>query len=126
MTEDRILLEGMIFYGYHGTLALERELGQRFVVDVELHVDLQPAGRSDDLTQTVDYGEVHRQVREIIEGPSVGLTEAVAERIAMTILERHPRVEAVGVRVAKPHVRHDGGVLTGPAVEIGRRRRAPA
>ncbi len=124
MTEDRILLEGMILYGYHGTVAAERELGQRFVVDVELRVDLRPAGMTDDLTKSVDYSEVYRQVRQIVEGPPVGLTETVAEHVAGAILDRHARVEAVRVRVAKPHVRLDGGVLTASAVEILRGRSA--
>ena len=126
MTEDRILLDGMVFYGYHGTLPAERELGQRFVVDVALHCDLHAAGVSDDLTKTVDYSVVYQQVREIVEGPPLGLTEAVAERIATAILARHAAVEAVRVRVAKPHVRLDGGVLAGSAVEIVRRRGACA
>jgi dihydroneopterin aldolase len=124
MTEDRILLEGMVFSGYHGTLPAERELGQRFVVDVALHCDLRAAGLADDLTKTVDYSTVYEQVRAIVEGPPLGLTEAVAERIATAILERHAAVEAVRVRVAKPHVRLDGGVLVGSAVEIVRRRAA--
>ncbi len=58
MTEDRILLEGMLFSGHHGTLPAERELGQRFAVDVELRCDLRAAGSTDDLAQTVDYGAV--------------------------------------------------------------------
>jgi 7,8-dihydroneopterin aldolase/epimerase/oxygenase len=120
--EDRILLEGMVFHGRHGTLPAERELGQPFVVDVELHLDLRPAGLSDDLTQTVDYGEVHKQVKEIVEGPPVNLTETLAERIAATVLEEHPPVEAVRVKVAKPHVRLGDTVLEGSAVEILRRR----
>lgn len=119
---DRILLEGMVFYGRHGTLPAERELGQPFVVDVELHLDLRPAGLSDDLTQTVDYGEVHRRAWEIVEGPPVNLTETVAERIAAVILENYPAVEAVRVKVAKPHVRLGDTVLKGSAVEISRRR----
>ena len=122
MTEDRIRLEGMIFYGRHGTLPAERELGQRFIVDVELHCDLHAAGLADDLTQTVDYSEVCRQVRAIVEGPPVGLTETVAERIAAAVLAEHPPVEAVRVRVTKPHVRLDDGVLAGSSVEIVRRR----
>ena len=125
MTEDRILLEGMVFYGYHGTLPAERELGQRFVVDVALHCDLRAAGLADDLTKTVDYSTVYHEVRAIVEGPSLGLTEAVAERIATALLEHHAAVEAVRVRVAKPHVRLDGGVLAGSAVEIVRRRHSP-
>ena len=123
---DRILLDGMVFYGRHGTLPAERELGQPFVVDVELSLDLRPAGLSDDLAQTVDYGEVHRLAREIVEGTPVNLTETVAERIAAAILDEHPAVEAVRVRVAKPHVRLDDTVLAGSAVEILRRRGADA
>jgi 7,8-dihydroneopterin aldolase/epimerase/oxygenase len=122
MSEDRILLEGMVFRGHHGTLPTERELGQPFVVDIELRLDLRSAGISDDLAQTVDYSQVHRRVKEIVEGPPVNLTETVAERIAAAILEEHPLVEAVRIKVAKPHVRLDDTVLAGSAVEILRHR----
>jgi 7,8-dihydroneopterin aldolase/epimerase/oxygenase len=121
-SEDRILLEGMIFHGRHGTLPAERELGQPFVVDIELRLDLQAAGLSDDLTQTVDYSEVHRQTKEIVEGPPVNLTETVAERIAGAVMENYLGVQAIRVKVAKPHVRLDDTVLTSSAVEILRRR----
>lgn len=120
MTEDRILLEGMIFFGRHGMLDAERALGQRFAVDIELRCDLRPAGTTDDLGKTVDYSVAHRLAREIVEGPPVGLTETVAERIAGALLERYPRVEAVRVKVAKPQVRLDDTVLVGSAVEIVR------
>ena len=123
---DRILLEGMVFHGRHGTLPAERELGQPFVVDVELRLDLEPAGLSDDLTRTVDYSEVHRRAKEIVEGPPVGLTETVAERIAAAVLEEHPMVEAVRVKVRKPNVRLGDTVLAGSAVEIVRPRRDAA
>jgi dihydroneopterin aldolase len=123
-SEDRILLEGMVFHGRHGTLPAERELGQPFVIDIELRCDLRPAGLSDDLTQTVDYGEVHQQAKEIVEGPPVNLTETVAERIAKTILDTHVPVEAVRVKVAKPHVRLGDTVLVSSAVEVVRRRDA--
>src|SRR5919199_3587627 len=106
-SEDRILLEGMVFHGRHGTLPAERELGQPFVVDVELRLNLRPAGLSDDLTQTVDYGEVHRRVKEIVEGEPVNLIETIAERIAAAILQDHPLAETVRVKVAKPYVRLD-------------------
>ncbi len=122
MSEDRILLEGMIFHGRHGTLPAERELGQPFVVDIELRLDLQPAGLSDDLTRTVDYSEVHRQAKEIVEGPPVSLTETVAERIAGAVMENYLEVQAIRVKVAKPNVRLDDTVLTSSAVEILRRR----
>ena len=122
VSEDRILLEGMILHGRHGTLPAERELGQPFVVDIELRLDLQAAGLSDDLTKTVDYSEVHRQAKEIVEGPPVNLTETVAERIAGAVMENYLEVEAIRVKVAKPDVRLDDTVLTGSAVEIVRRR----
>jgi dihydroneopterin aldolase len=121
---DRILLEGMVFHGRHGTLPAERELGQPFVVDVELYLSLRPAGLSDDLSRTVDYGEVHQQAREVVEGPPANLTETVAERIAAAVLKEHPLVEAVRVKVSKPHVRLGATVLAGSAVEILRRRNA--
>ena len=122
METDRILLEGMIFWGYHGTLAAERELGQQFVVDIELHCDLRAAGESDDLSATVDYSEVYGQARAIVEGEPLRLTEAVAERIAAAVLQQHALVQAVRVKVRKPHVRLGPTVLHGSAVEILRRR----
>jgi 7,8-dihydroneopterin aldolase/epimerase/oxygenase len=119
---DRIILEGMVFYGRHGVLPAERELGQPFVVDVELWLDLRPAGLSDDLAKTVDYGEVHRLAKQVVEGEPVDLTETVAERIANATLEEHPLVEVVRVRVKKPNVRLGDTVLDGSAVQIVRRR----
>src|SRR5215203_3100180 len=119
MSEDRILLEDMVFHGRHGTLQAEQELGQPFVVSVELRLDLRPAGTTDDLTKTVDYSEVHRVAREIVEGPPVQLTETLAERIAAGTLDEHPKV-----KVAKPHVRLEDTVLAGSAVEVLRRREA--
>jgi 7,8-dihydroneopterin aldolase/epimerase/oxygenase len=124
MSEDRIVLEDMVFHGRHGTLQAEHELGQPFVVSIELRLDLRPAGTSDDLTKTVDYSEVHRMARDIVEGLPVQLTETLAERIAAATLDGYPAVKAVKVKVAKPHVRLDDTVLAGSAVEIVRRREA--
>ena len=121
-SEDRILLTDMVFHGHHGTLPAENELGQPFVISIDLHLDLRPAGTSDDLTMTVDYSEVHRMARDIVEGPPVKLTETLAESIAAGVLRDHPAVEAVRVKVAKPHVRLGDTVLAGSAVEILRRR----
>ena len=119
---DSVLLEGMVFHGHHGALPAERELGQPFVMDVELHLELRPAGLSDDLKKTVDYREVHRLAKQVVEGDPADLTETVAERIASATLEEHPLVEAVRVKVKKPNVRLDDTVLDGSAVEILRRR----
>ena len=122
MSEDCILLRDMVFHSRHRTLQAEHELGRPFVVSVELRLDLRLAGTSDDLAKTVDYGEVHRMTRDIVEGPTVQLTETLAERIATVTLDEHAEVEAVKVRVAKPPVRLEDTVLAGSAVEIMRRR----
>ncbi|NCC34460.1 MAG: dihydroneopterin aldolase [Chloroflexia bacterium] len=122
MEFDKIHLRGMRFVGYHGTRPEERSLGQQFIVDVTLLLDLQVAGRTDDLQQTVDYSQVHQRTRQIVEGEPLQLTEAVAERIAAAVLADHPRVQAVQVQVTKPWVRLEATVLDGSVVEIVRRR----
>jgi len=116
-----IRLRGMRFYGYHGALAAERELGQRFEVDVELALDLRPAGQSDDLARTVNYAAVYDDVRRVVEGPPCRLIEALAERIAAHVLADYPPVLAVAVRVRKPAA-PVAGILETVEVEIERSR----
>jgi len=110
----------MIFYGYHGVRQAEKEVGQRFVVDLEVWKDLAPAGWSDDLAQTVNYAALYQLVAGIVTGPACNLIETVAERIAAAVLAQFP-VDAVRVRVRKPEAPIPG-VLAGAAVEILRRR----
>ena len=119
---DRIRLNEMVFYGYHGALPEERALGQRFVVDVEVAADLRPAGESDDLTQTINYSELYAAAHDVVTGPPCNLIEAVAERIAGRILAEQPLVENVLVRVRKPGVPIAGSVLASSEVCIERRR----
>lgn len=121
MSDDRIILAGIECYGYHGVKDAERELGQRFLVDVALSLDLRHAGLSDDLTDTVDYGEVCRLARSIVEGEPCRLIEAVAERIASALLDAYP-IEAATVRVAKPAAPIAGVFFREVAAEITRRR----
>jgi len=102
---DRIVLAGLAFMARHGVHEHEKATPQRFEVDVELELELGPAGRSDDLTATVDYGAVATFVREVLEGPPVDLIETLAERIAARVLADFGLVEAVVVRVRKPDVR---------------------
>ena len=97
---DRILMEGMVFFGRHGVFPAERELGARFTVDVELVADLSAAVRSDRLADTVDYAGAYRLVREVVEGDPCHLIESVAERIATRLLALE-RVRRATVRVRK-------------------------
>jgi 7,8-dihydroneopterin aldolase/epimerase/oxygenase len=119
---DRIVLSDMVFMGRHGVLEIERVEEQPFEVDVELYLDLGPAGMTDDLARTVDYRDVFELCRSVIEGPGKLLVEALAESIASSLLARFggSGVGEVKVRVRKPEV-----ALPGPldyaGVEITRR-----
>lgn len=100
---DYIHVNEMEFYGYHGALKEETVLGQRFRVNVSLAVDLAQAGRTDDLTKTVNYADVFNLCREIVEGDPRKLIEAVAENIAEVILDRFAsQVRGVRVVLIKP------------------------
>lgn len=115
---DRILIHGIQFYGYHGVHEEERKLGQRFLVDVELGLDLTKAGRSDDLAASADYERVHALVVDIGTREQCRLLEALATRIASAILEQCP-VRQVTVRVMKPSPPLPG-IVGGVSVEITR------
>jgi dihydroneopterin aldolase/2-amino-4-hydroxy-6-hydroxymethyldihydropteridine diphosphokinase len=120
---DRIALKGISAKGFHGVLDFEKRDGQTFVVDVEMEVDLAPAGTSDDLVDTVYYAEVAGDVVVLIEGESLDLIEALADRIAAKVLTR-PLVEAVLVTVHKPQA-PVGHPFTDVAVSVERLRETP-
>jgi dihydroneopterin aldolase len=99
---DRILIRNLRVLGHHGVLAHEAERGQVFVVDLDLAVDLAPAGRSDELDRTIDYGALTARVAELVAGSRRQLIEAVAEDVAALVLADR-RVSRARVRVTKPH-----------------------
>ena len=99
---DSIILEGMQFYGFHGVNPEERVLGQKYLVDVALQMDLGLAGKSDLLEDTISYAHIYRAVKEVMEGEPRNLLEAAAQSIADRVLSEFP-VKSVGVRVKKPH-----------------------
>jgi dihydroneopterin aldolase len=100
---DRVALRGISGFGHHGVFPAERLNGQRFLVDVTCTLDLAPAATSDDLTQTVDYGQLAKAIVADVERDPLNLIEALADRIAATCLNV-PRVAAVEVTVHKPDV----------------------
>jgi dihydroneopterin aldolase len=115
---DKIIMQGMEFYGYHGVLPAEQEIGQRFMVDLELATYLEHPGRLDDVSETIDYSEVYGLVEKIVTEERFNLIEALAERIAQAVLGRYS-VEEVMVRVKKPHAPL-GGIFEYVGVEIRR------
>ena len=118
---DRIIMEGMQFYGFHGVNVEERSLGQSYVVDLAVEIDLGVPGRSDRLEDTVSYTHLYRSVQKVLEGESKNLLEATAEAVAGRILEEFP-VDAVQVRVKKPRPPIKGSFVENAAVGIYRVR----
>ena len=116
---DRIVLSSMRFEGRHGVDEEERSLPQLIEVDVELALDLGPAGTSDDLERTIDYSPVIDLCRRVVEERSFRLLEAIAEAIAADILAS-TTTESVTVRVRKPAVPVDAD-LDFAGVEITRK-----
>lgn len=118
---DKICLQGMEFYAYHGVFPEEARLGQKFVVDVTLIADLHWAGQSDDLQDTLNYVLIYDIVKQTAQLERYNLVEAVAETIADRLLEQFSEVPKVIVKVTKvtPPIE---GILAGAAVEIERER----
>ncbi|HTZ42647.1 MAG TPA: dihydroneopterin aldolase [Jatrophihabitans sp.] len=101
MSTDLIRLAGLRVRGRHGVFDFERAEGQDFVVDVALELDTGPAARSDDLADTVHYGELAEALAAVIGGEPVNLLETLAARLAEVCLADR-RVAAATVTVHKP------------------------
>ena len=101
MTGDTIRLTGLRVRGSHGVLPEERRTGQEFVVDVALSLDLRRAALSDDVADTVHYGELAEQLAAVVAGEPVDLLETLATRLAEVCLQ-DGRVTGAEVTVHKP------------------------
>ncbi|WP_432663497.1 dihydroneopterin aldolase [Wukongibacter baidiensis] len=118
---DKIIMKNLAFFGYHGVLKEENVLGQKFFVDIELYADLKKAGISDEVTDTIHYGEVYNIVKDIVEKRRFKLLEALAENLASTVLDSFPLVNEIGVQIRKPEAPVNG-IYDYFGVEIRRKR----
>ncbi|MCP2235500.1 dihydroneopterin aldolase [Prauserella halophila] len=98
---DRITLTGLRVFGRHGVFDHEKRDGQEFVVDITAWLDLTRAAASDELSETLHYGELAQLAADIVGGEPCDLIEAVAGRIADEVM-RDERLSAVEVTVHKP------------------------
>ncbi len=121
MAMDKMILRGMRFFGYHGVFPEENKLGQQFIIDLALQLDLSEAAANDDLTSTVNYAEIHAFVKKIVEGPPFKLIEALAGNIASSVLDAYTSVNEVTVSVTKPHPPFEI-YFDGVTVELCRKR----
>lgn len=99
---DEIVLTGLTVFGRHGVYDHERADGQEFTIDLRLSLSLEQAAISDDVADTVHYGELAEKVAAVVAGEPVNLIETLAARIADVALEDE-RVQFVTVTVHKPH-----------------------
>jgi 7,8-dihydroneopterin aldolase/epimerase/oxygenase len=101
---DCIKLANMGFYAYHGTSKAEKEIGQRFFLDVEMFYDLRLAGTTDSIRHTVNYQKVYEIICSITSKRKYNLLEALAEDIVEDIIKHFPKLFRVRVKVRKPQV----------------------
>lgn len=120
---DKIILQGMRFYGYHGVNPEEKTLGQWFELDVEFWLDASCGAESDDLNDTLSYSGVYKIVKKIVEGPSLNLIEHLAYQVLYAVLVLPP-VRKVRVLVKKPQAPL-GGPLAYAGVEMVRCKDEP-
>jgi len=100
---DTIFITGLVVHARHGVMKHETEVGQRFVIDLELFSDLQEASHSDRLADTVSYSQVVATATAAFKNSNYRLLERAAGAVADAILAAFPRVRAVKVTVHKPH-----------------------
>ena len=87
---DRIVVKDLEVFARHGVAAEEKRLGQRFAIDIVAHLDLRPAGESDDYAQTAGYDAMIALATETLTAKSYNLIEAAAEAVAQAVLARFP------------------------------------
>ncbi len=100
---DRINIKGLKVYAYHGCLEEERTKGQEFTLDITLHLNLTPAGITDNLEKTVNYSEACEVAHEVFTKYAYNLIETAAEEVAAALLLKYSLLDRVDVEVFKPH-----------------------
>ncbi len=101
MPSDQIIVQGIEFYAYHGVPDAEQQIGHRYRVDITAEIDLREAGRTDDLRDTVSYGDLARLAIHIGTSRQTRLLETLAEQMCAAILERFPRIQRVELTLTK-------------------------
>lgn len=99
---DQIVIKGLEIFANHGVFKEEQEKGQIFVVNATLYFDTAKAGRTDELSDSVDYGKVCESIKDFMTQYRMNLLETIANRLARKILMAYPEIEAVTLEIEKP------------------------
>ena len=100
---DVVFVSGLIVHAHHGVGEDEGRIGQQFLVDLALELDLAEAARSDKLVDTVSYADIIEVASAAFRARRYRLVEAAAGAVVEAIFETFPRVSALRVTVHKPH-----------------------
>jgi 7,8-dihydroneopterin aldolase/epimerase/oxygenase len=122
---DAIFIKGLLIHARHGVLEHESEVGQRFVIDLELDIDLSDSSRTDRLSDTVSYSNVVTTATSAFKDTNYYLLERAAGAVADAILAAFPRIRAVKVTVHKPHA-PIAAIFEDVGVVLTRTRQAPS
>ena len=119
---DKILIEDLQVYAYHGVEQAEKTNGQMFFVSLKLSLDLEQAGRKDDLNLTISYAQVCKDIQQVMQNHSYNLIEAAAMNIIEYLFHTYPSLSEVFIQLKKPWAPM-GQHLKYAAVEMGRKRK---
>jgi dihydroneopterin aldolase len=120
---DRITVRNLALFAYHGVFEGEREIGQRFYLDVVVEADLAPASISDSVDETVDYAALVDVISQAFSETRQKLLETLAERVAQRIFQRFPIVQTAEVTIRKPSAPIEA-VFDSVEIHIRRQRHA--
>jgi dihydroneopterin aldolase len=98
-----IFVNGLVLHAYHGVMPHEAKVGQPFVLDLMLDIDLAEASRTDTLKHTVSYEQLVKTASDAFSARRYRLVEAAAGAVADAVLDRYPRIRSIRVTVRKPH-----------------------
>ena len=100
---DSVFVNGLVLHAYHGVMPHEGKVGQSFIIDLVLDIDLTDAAKSDKLADTVSYDAVVNVVDRAFTGKRYRLVEAAAGAVADAVLENFPPIQSLRITVRKPH-----------------------
>ena len=100
---DTIFIKGVVIHARHGVMEHETQVGQRFVIDLELSCDLSESSRTDKLADTVSYSNVVATATAAFKDDNYKLLERAAGAVADAILANFSRINAVKITIHKPH-----------------------
>ncbi len=118
---DKIIIKDLEVYAYHGVAEEEKKMGQLFIVSLELTADLESAAQSDNLLNTIHYGEVCDDVENVVSSQKHNLIETVALEVINQLFENYPTVQGIRILLKKPWA-PIGKHLKYAAVEMERQR----